>query len=112
MEIFKNNIETFKFVASMFAVVLLVFAFLSYDSNNKKLEMQEQQYNEERQAEQDRQISLGVCLTQANIDYLDFAKLNGKINDDGTINATNSTWKEAQTRKDADVKICQLKYGK
>jgi hypothetical protein len=111
------KLTTIQLAIMMGSIVLLSFAFVQYQSNNRKLDIQERQNSEEKLAESDRKFSLSLCLIDANDVYWDYIKLNNtsaKENNDGTITyqAYQSDWTEAQKRKDKAVELCELKYGK
>jgi len=113
----KLRLTTIQLAILMGSIVLLSFAFVQYQSNNRKLDIQERQDREEKLAESSRKLSLSFCLSSADDTYWEYIKLNNtssKENADGTItyNAYQSDWTKAQERKDKAVELCELKYGK
>ena len=106
-------------IVIMLTIILLSFAFVHFQNNNRKLDLQEQKEEQERKQEAEekkldmiRAVNLTHCLTVADEAYFDYAKLNGTVNKDGSIRASNLVWSNAQKNKDAAVKICEIKYGK
>lgn len=98
-------------------LIILSFAFVLYQYNNRKLDIQEKQSREEKVAEINRKKLLDSCLNDADDVYWDYIKLNSvshKDNEDGTIayDARKSDIDEAQKMKDKEVELCELKYGK
>jgi hypothetical protein len=106
------KINTIQLSIVMVSLVLVAFAGVQYQANNRKMDIQEKQNKEEQKQETNRQTLLSLCISEAEKDYFDYAKLNGRENDDGTVWALTSVWTKAQARKDAAVKICEMKYGK
>ena len=100
-------------------IVLLAFAFVQYQNNNRKLDLQEQKAEQERieleeqkTAEETRKRLMNTCISLADDVYWEYMKLNGKKNSDGTITAPLSDWKRAEEKKQIAIEICELKYGK
>jgi gamma-glutamylcyclotransferase (GGCT)/AIG2-like uncharacterized protein YtfP len=99
-------------IVIMTFIVLLSFAFVQFQNNNRKMDIQERQIKQEKLQESLRGINLLDCLNDADTKYFEYAELNGSKNPDGSIRATAYVWNKAREDKDAAVKICELKYGK
>lgn len=67
----------------------------------------EQEYN----AQKEKQARLEQCVASADDVYWRYMKYNAvEIEDDGTYTATQSTWNEAQKRKDNKLEECYKLY--
>ena len=93
-------------------IVLLTFAFVQYQNNNRKLDIQEKQQKQEALQEETRKRLMNTCISLADDVYWEYMELNGKKNADGTITAPPSDWKRAEEKKQIAIEICELKYGK
>ena len=93
-------------------IVLLTFAFVQYQNNNRKLDIQEKQQKQEALQEETRKRLMNTCISLADGVYWEYMELNGKKNADGTITAPSSDWKRAEEKKQIAIEICELKYGK
>ena len=93
-------------------IVLLTFAFVQYQNNNRKLDIQEKQQKQEALQEETRKRLMNTCISLADDVYWEYMELNGKKNADGTITAPSSDWKRAEEKKQIAIEICELKYGK
>ena len=93
-------------------IVLLTFAFVQYQNNNRKLDIQEKQQKQEALQEETRKRLMNTCISLADGVYWEYMELNGKKNADGTITAPISDWKRAEEKKQIAIEICELKYGK
>lgn len=100
-------------------IIALAFAFVLYQENNRKMDIQEKKYKEEQatiiQKEKERAmlaLALYKCIDLADVEYWNYVKLNGTDLGNGEYRAFTRVWDNAQKRKDKAVEICKLKYSK
>ena len=106
-----NNTKIILIVIAVVTVIALAFAFVQYQTNNRKLSIQDAQYKMDRAREEADKFSLRLCISASDTVYWDYIKLNGTSKGDGVWTAKTSDWNAAQAKKDSAIRVCELKYG-
>lgn len=81
--------------------------------NEERLIREEQKEKEEKErVEKDRKrLFLDLCISEADESYWNYMRLNGTVNDDGSILAMQRYWDFAQKDKNNDIDECYRKYN-
>jgi len=100
-------------------IIALAFAFVIYQENNRKMDIQEKKYKEEQATmiEKEKEktlliLSLYNCIDEAEEEYKNYVKLNGVDLGNEKYNASQYVWDNAQKNKDKAIEICKLKYSR
>jgi hypothetical protein len=79
--------------------------------NNAKFEFDRDKYNKEQAIKVGSRIAYDDCLKDADTAYFSYLKLNGSVNDDGTIRADDRFFVRAAADKKDAVDACYKRYG-
>jgi len=78
----------------------------------KRVTSLETQLHDTQMDRKTRQESLEECVKQADRDYWDYLRRNGKTNADGSLNAPLVVVEQARKNKQAKIEECKLLYGR
>ena len=106
-------------IVSLSIAYYLVIFLPQKEQNRIELEKQERQIKEEREQAESERLNkiktannrlLAICLSAADEEYLDYAKLNGTEKKDGTIWADNDVWDRAEKNRKDSKEVYFKKY--
>ena len=83
---------------------------LESDAKTAELEFERMKYEDEKNAERAKELSLDYCLMGADDAYWDYVKLNMTEKDDGTYWGPNWRWDEAESRRKTKQDSCYKQY--
>ncbi len=83
-----------------------------FKSLEKRVAELEKAQQESKERSQDRQAKLEAGIKQADQDYWNYMRINGKIKPDGTIWAPMYTWENARKQKETRLAELKLLYDK